>query len=199
MWVLIAVVVLLALLFALFQCSNSFSNETGGAGAGQTAAPPAAPATGAQTAPTGENPGGAGAGGEGSGGAGAGGAAGSLSAGGTALLPVAQAADANGSLAGLVGQQVSAQGVTVQSVDANEGFWVGTSPADRVWVQLDGRGESTYTVKAGDRVSFTGQLAANPTGFDQRIGVDAGEGAEQLRTQAAHITVPVDALQLAAG
>jgi hypothetical protein len=115
------------------------------------------------------------------------------------LLPVAQAADANGSLAGLVGQQVSAQGVTVQSVDANEGFWVGTSPADRVWVQLDGRGESTYTVKAGDRVSFTGQMAANPPGFDQRIGVDAGEGAEQLRTQAAHITVPVDALQLAAG
>jgi hypothetical protein len=42
-------------------------------------------------------------------------------------------------------------------------------------------------------------MAANPPEFDQRIGVDAGEGAEQLRAQAAHITVPVDALELAAG
>jgi hypothetical protein len=35
---------------------------------------------------------------------------------------------------------------------------------------------------------FTGQMAANLSGFEQQIGVDADKGVEQPRTQAAHIT-----------
>jgi hypothetical protein len=81
-------------------------------------------------------------------------------------------------------------------VPADEGFWVGSSATDRIWVQLEGGGESAYTVRPGDRVSFTGQLVANPAGFARQSGVDPDEGAEQLDRQAAHITVSQADLRL---
>jgi hypothetical protein len=79
--------------------------------------------------------------------------------------------------------------VLVQSVPADEGFWVGTSETDRVWVQLSGTDESGYVVQQGDRVDFTGQVAAHDPGFATQVGVDAAEGADQLGQQAAHIEV----------
>ncbi len=121
-----------------------------------------------------------------------------LTAAGASLLPVSGAADTGGRLAGQVGKSVTGTGVPVESVPADEGFWVGTSTNDRVWVQFVGAGESGYTVKAGDRVDLTGQVVAHDAGFAARIGVDAAEGGEQLTSEAAHITVAKNAVKLTA-
>ncbi len=54
-----------------------------------------------------------------------------LTAGGTSLLPLADAAGAGGDLSQYAGQAAKGRGVAVQSVPADEGFWVGTSESDR--------------------------------------------------------------------
>jgi hypothetical protein len=88
--------------------------------------------------------------------------------------------------------------VLVQSVPADEGFWVGTSETDRVWVQLSGTDESGYVVQQGDRVDFTGQVTAHDPGFATQVGVAAAEGADQLDQQAAHIEVAKSQLRRSA-
>ena len=76
-------------------------------------------------------------------------------------------------------EQAVGRTVRVQSVPADEGFWVGASETDRLWVQLTGtRGESDYTVKQGDTVDFTGTVTRAADGFAAKAGVTAAEGAE---------------------
>ena len=100
-------------------------------------------------------------------------------------------------LAGHTGQQAVGNDVKVQSVPADEGFWVGTSTTDRIWVQLTGKsGESPYRVKTGDTVDFTGVLTAEPAGFAARTGLTAAEGAALLTTQAQYVDVDKSALAL---
>ena len=121
-----------------------------------------------------------------------------LSAGDAALLPLASAAGAGGDLTQYVGDPARATGVRVQSVPTDEGFWVGTSATDRVWVQLTATGgESRFRVKAGDRVDFSGgEIVANAAGFVEEIGITAAEGARQLTAQKAHIEIPARSLKL---
>jgi hypothetical protein len=83
----------------------------------------------------------------------------------------------------------------MQMVAANEGFWVGTSERDRVWVQLTSSGESGFRVRSGQRVWFTGKMVANPPGFTKRAGVTPSEGASRLRQQGYHIEVRADRLR----
>ena len=99
---------------------------------------------------------------------------------GAAVSSVGQVAGPGGELTSVVGKTVTARGVVVQSVPADEGFWLGPSETDRVWVQLGGTGESGYVVRQGDRVEFTGRVVANDPGFAARVGVDSAEGADQL-------------------
>ena len=139
LWALLALLALAILLFALAQCGSS--ND---------------PASTTAPAPSNAPAGSAGAG------------QGSLSAAGTSLLPVAQVAGPNGELTAQAGKPAAAQGVLVQSVPADEGFWVGTSETDRVWVQLSGTDESGYVVRQGDRVDFSGQVTAHDPGFGPR-------------------------------
>src|SRR5215218_5815275 len=87
------------------------------------------------------------------------------------------------------GDPVRAQGVRVQQVAADEGFWVGTGPRDRVWVQLTGTRESRPQVRRGDRVSFAGRMVEHQSGFARRVGVTAGEGAGLLDRQGYHVEV----------
>lgn len=119
-----------------------------------------------------------------------------LTAGGRSLLPLSDAAGAGGSLAGYVGQPAQGSGLTVLSVPADEGFWVGTGDTDRVWVQLIGAGESPYVVRAGDTVSFAGVVVGHGGDFAARVCVGTNQGSDLLTAQAAHIEVPMDDLVL---
>ena len=94
------------------------------------------------------------------------------------------------------GDPVRAQGVPVQQVTADEGFWVGRSSRDRVWVRLTGTRESRARIRRGDRVSFTGRMVEHRPGFAARAGVAAGEGAGLLDRQGHHIEVRADRLRI---
>jgi len=100
----------------------------------------------------------------------------------------------NPTAAGLAGHADGAAVATsapVQSVPADEGFWVGNDDRDRLWVQLTGlTGESIYKVKAGDRIDFTGTVTRAPAKFAADHGVTAAEGADQLTEQGHFISVP---------
>jgi hypothetical protein len=91
---------------------------------------------------------------------------------------------------------VTGRTVLVPSVPSDEGFWVGPSEAERVWVQLIGTGESGYVVRQDDRVELTGRIVEHDPGFAGRVGVDPTEGADQLTRQAAHVEVAKFELQL---
>jgi RNA polymerase sigma factor (sigma-70 family) len=110
---------------------------------------------------------------------------------GQAILPLA----GRPPLGRYAGRPVQGQGVRVQMVAANEGFWVGTSKRDRVWVQVTRTRESPFRVKTGQRVWFTGRMVANPPDFPKRVGVTSSEGASLLRQQGYHVEVPVDRLR----
>lgn len=122
---------------------------------------------------------------------------GQLIAGSQVVLPLAAGST---DLSPYAGQTATARTVEVQSVPADEGFWVGTSTTDRVWVQLTGvAGESAVIVKAGDRISFTGgKVVATPTGYAAKVGVDTAEGATQLAAQKAHVEIAKNAIKLSA-
>jgi RNA polymerase sigma factor (sigma-70 family) len=94
-----------------------------------------------------------------------------------------------GQVRALAGQQVRARGVPVLAVPADEGFWVGDGPGHRVWVQLRTRGESAQTVRAGQRLTFTGLVVRHDTGFAGRVGVSPAEGAGELVRQGGHVEV----------
>ena len=122
---------------------------------------------------------------------------GSLTAGSTSLSPLSVAAP-DGSLRAYKTQAVTARAVQVLSVPADEGFWTGTSDADRVWVQIIGAGESPYKVTAGDVVDFTGSMVKHSRSFPEQVGVGEDEGAQLLRQQRAHIEADQSTLMLTA-
>ena len=123
----------------------------------------------------------------------AGSAAGTVVAGGDSILGGSAPKD----LGNYHDQQAVGRAVRVQSVPADEGFWVGTSQSDRIWVQLTGtRGESDYKVKEGDTVDFTGTVTQAPEGFAADVGVTAAEGAAQLTQQGHYVAVPSSSVKL---
>lgn len=100
-------------------------------------------------------------------------------------------------LAAYAGDRATAFSVPVQSVVADEGFWVGTA-GDRVWVQLIGPPpESPYHVVRGDQVTFVGEVVTHGAGFPAQVGVDRAEGAAALVAQGAHLAVVKQTLALA--
>jgi len=119
-----------------------------------------------------------------------------LTAGGVALLPLSVSAAADGGLEAFAGEPAVARGVTVLSVTADEGFWVGTSSTDRVWVQLNGSGVSPYTVRAGDRAHFTGVVVGHSAEYARRACAGDDRSVDLLAAQQAHIEVPQDQLTL---
>jgi RNA polymerase sigma factor (sigma-70 family) len=101
--------------------------------------------------------------------------------------PVGPRAIAN--LDRFAGLTVKASGSTVRSVPADEGFWIGGSGDNRVWVKLTGTAESPVDVTVGHRVSFLGRIVAHPSSFVRRIGIDQSESASLLQRQQQHIVV----------
>ena len=111
---------------------------------------------------------------------------------GRSLLPV----PGREVLARHAGQRVRGEHVPARGVYADEGFWVGTSDGDQLWVQLIGRGESPFRVRPGQRASFTGRLVPNPPGFARRVGMVPEEGAALAGRQGHHIEVAYDDITL---
>ncbi len=114
---------------------------------------------------------------------------------GRSLLPPSAATSA-ASLGEFVGQSAIGRGVIVLGVTADEGFWVGASTADRVWIQLTGAGESPYTVRPGDRAYFLGTVVSHSASYARTACAGDAQGVELLIAQAAHIEVPQDHLSL---
>lgn len=121
-------------------------------------------------------------------GSGSGAASAPLTGGGQDLL--ARAGNPS-QLAAVSGQPAVGRGVAVQSVVADEGFWVGNSTTQRVFVFLTPQartraGESPFQVQAGQRVNLQGTVKPVPSDLTP-FGVEANEGADQLRNQAQYV------------
>ncbi|HZG94584.1 MAG TPA: hypothetical protein VEZ46_07715 [Mycobacteriales bacterium] len=119
--------------------------------------------------------------------AGAAGAA-ALTSGGKDLLA---ASAGKAGLEAYAGKEAVGRAVEVQSVVANEGFWVGSSERERVFVFLtpearNSEGESPFQVKAGQQVNLTGSVDKLPSDLTP-FGVDKSEGADQLRRQGSYV------------
>ena len=177
---LIGVVVLIALLLLLTQCGGDDDDDTSG-----SATTPAVVQSATATAAAGPTPSASGAGQTGE--------AGTVMAGGEDLM-------LNLTAAGLKpydGQEATGNAVEVQSVPADEGFWIGSSESDRLWIQLtDTGGESDYKVKAGDQVGFTGTVTSAADGFAAKTGLTAAEGADQLTQQGHYLSVKASSVKL---
>jgi len=99
-----------------------------------------------------------------------------------------------GDVSRLVGQPVTAVSAPVQSVVSYPGFWVGTSPSNRVYVHVINPERIAQPVKEGTTLSFAGIVVGHRPGFARSDGVQAGEGRAQLDTQGAHLEVPAASL-----
>lgn len=133
--------------------------------------------------PAGAEGGDAGNAGNGSGGAAAGG---TLTAGGQDVL-----ASGGTRIGALAGQKADGN-ANVESVVADEGFWVGSNAQNRVFVFLTpearkAAGESGFQVKAGQTVTLTGTVERSDAGFAERVGVTAAEGRQQLLDQGGYV------------
>jgi hypothetical protein len=110
---------------------------------------------------------------------------GSLASGTAALLPVP-----SGGLAGLAGQAVSGQGLSVQAVNGNEGFWVWRGSGERVYVEFGGdvgRDEaSRFQPRVGDRVNLAGPLERAPADPRAKLKLNAQDAA-LVRSQGAFV------------
>lgn len=94
-----------------------------------------------------------------------------------------------------VGDRVVANGVEVDAVPADEGFWVDAG-GDRVWVQVDTAGESPFAVQEGQRLDLTGTVVAHGADFVQQPDFPAAD-AEELADVGAHIEVDVADVRVA--
>ncbi len=185
---LLGLLLLIALLFLLSRCGGDDDAAQPGAAAPSAAAPSvAAPSVAATTSAAALPSTAAGAGQPGTG------EPGTLIAGGANLLGAGGAAN----LSAHNGEQATGTAVQVQSVPADEGFWAGTSASDRVWVQLTNtNGESSYKVKEGDLVNFTGTVTRAASGFAAKAGVTAAEGADMLTQQGHYVSVAASSVKL---
>ena len=88
----------------------------------------------------------------------------------------------------VAGRPVVGSNLPVESVPANEGFWLGCAEG-RVWVQLAGEGESGEQITSGQRLDFNGIIVSHGDDFAASVGVDQSEGANELGRQRVHLEV----------
>jgi hypothetical protein len=117
--------------------------------------------------------------------AGAAAGAGSLTAGGTNLLPVP-----SGGLADFEGRPATGKDVTVQSVVKDEGFWVGSSKQDRVYVEYGGdvgtNENQGFEPKVGEHVNLTGPVRPAPANPARTLNLPTAD-ARMVSRQGAYI------------
>lgn len=93
------------------------------------------------------------------------------------------------------GRSVKAENLPVESVPANESFWLGCADG-RVWIQLTGVTESPERIAPGRHLDLTGTAALHSQGYSASVGVDPSEGAAELDRQGVHLEVEYGDLQL---
>ena len=108
--------------------------------------------------------------------------------------PIALSGDKT--LAPYQGQTVRAQQVKVYSAPGDEGFWVGESAADRIWVDLDTGEPLSRRVAAGRRVSFVGKLAPNGQEVLTEPSVGGPPDVDQLKRQGFHVHIDEATLEI---
>ena len=108
--------------------------------------------------------------------------------------------DMPGPMTDYVGRRVSAFGLTVTGVDADEGFWVEKN-GRRAWIQIETATESPYTVRVGDVVSLSGRVLPHDPNFPSQIFFCPGRtvSANELSHTPTHLAVKVDALKFGRG
>ncbi len=97
-------------------------------------------------------------------------------------------------LAQMAGHPVQGKNLPVESVPADEGFWLGCAEG-RVWVQLTEVGESPERVMPGKRLGFTGTVVSHSDSYSDSIGVDTSEGAAEVDQQRVHLEVRYSDMQ----
>ena len=101
------------------------------------------------------------------------------------LLPVPA-----GGLQGFVGRPVLGRKLRVESINGNEGFWVGSSKRDRVYVEWGGdvgRNEaSRFQPRQGDRVDLIGPVQKAPRDPAATLRLNAPD-AQLVTTQRAFV------------
>lgn len=95
----------------------------------------------------------------------------------------------------LVGRQVVARRAAVVAVVTHNGFWVGSAPAVRVWVELVGP-LRPFQVTAGEHVSFQAPVVAQPPTYAASAGVGTADGQALLAAEGAHLAVPTTAIAI---
>ena len=111
--------------------------------------------------------------------------AGTIIANDQTLLPL----PADGTVEDLVGEQAQGTDVAVQAVNAQEGFWVGNSATDRLYVEFGGdvgeneAGSEAYEPKVGDKVDLTGEVRPSPVDPAAALNIDDADAAELVKSQ----------------
>jgi len=108
-------------------------------------------------------------------------APGTLTADGQPIVPIPPSG-----LGSLEGQRAEGTAVDVQSVNGNEGFFVGPNVADRVYVEWGGDvgadEASTFQPKVGEKVNLTGTIQEASGSELKRLGL-AVDGEELVGQQ----------------
>jgi len=114
---------------------------------------------------------------------------GTLRAGADLLLPIPP-----GGLAPFAGREVRGVGVLVYDVVADEGFWVGESRDDRIYViyRTVAEGESPPDIDPGQRVTFEGTVDTvdTSTSLEPQFRLTDEEGLAQVYAMGYVIGVP---------
>jgi RNA polymerase sigma factor (sigma-70 family) len=98
-------------------------------------------------------------------------------------------------LATHAGRRIRATAIAVESVPADEGFWIGPGGSKRFWVSLTTSGESRRDIDPGETVSFRGRVVTHGRAFAARADLSKEEGRGLLSRQRHHIVVPARRLR----
>ena len=87
------------------------------------------------------------------------------------------------------GMTVEGRGVRVQSVVTPSAFWIGDSPRERVWVDVEDQPRSPAEIAPGRRISFEGRLTPNTPETLERAARGGPGDRGQLERQGYHVDV----------
>lgn len=110
---------------------------------------------------------------------------GTLTADGQSLLPVPN------DLAGRVGQSAEGRDVVVQKVSGQQGFWIGPSADERVYVEYGAKAGGTeegaeFKPQVGEKVNLTGEIRPAPAEPGRVLKI-AGADEQLVKDQGAYI------------